>query len=324
MTGVVKNLSRTNAPIPFLRDGRIFYPVFEDGGESYSKLIEAVQHESPVDELQHLAEKLAKENEGLMEHFSSRVSPQTLRIPKIRYLKLRAAALLLWDLVQQGWIVQVEHGQITLYSPTAQKEVDPVVAKDTARRLGLFAKEDQLKDPTVRRFINTLESPGRGSAAIPITNLIADGRTLREKLEPIARLPKAERGKVLGQVIQPYLQLVEADKRCELTGIKYADIWRYFRFNWSFPFNSSPGRNLFFLVRDAGQPYHPVMGIAALGNTVMQLTCRDRLFGWLPDGFISLVEQDIITADEGVQCLKNCIRKSLDEIYTDKLLLLFF
>jgi hypothetical protein len=319
MTGVVENSSRPTVSIPFLHDGRVFYPVFEDGGESYSRLIEAVQHESPVDELQRLAEKLVKENEGLTERFSSKVALQTLRTPQIRYLKLRAAALLLRDLVQQGWIVKVEHGQITLYSPTAQKEVDPVVAKEIARRIGLFAKEDQLKDPTVRRFISTLESPGRGSAAIPITNLIADGRTLREQLEPIARLPKAERGAALGQMIRPYLQLVEPDKRCELTGIKYADIWRYFRFNWSFPFNSSPGRNLFFLIRDAGQPYHPVMAIAALGNTVMQLTCRDRLLGWLPDGFVDLVKRDKITAAEGVQCLKNCIRKSLDEIYVKDL-----
>jgi hypothetical protein len=319
MTGVVENSSRPTVSIPFLHDGRIFYPIFEDGGESYSRLIEAVQHESPVYELQRLAENLVRENEGLTERFSSKVAPQTLRTPQIRYLKLRAAALLLRDLVQQGWIVQVEHGQITLYSPTAQKEVDPVIAKETARRIGLFAKEDQLKDPTVRRFISTLESPGRGSAAIPITNLIADGRTLREQLEPIALLPKAERGAALGQMIRPYLQLVEPDKRCELTGIKYADIWRYFRFNWSFPFNSSPGRNLFFLIRDAGQPYHPVMAIAALGNTVMQLTCRDRLLGWLPDGFVDLVKKGKITAAEGVQCLKNCIRKSLDEIYVKDL-----
>ena len=49
------------------------------------------------------------------------------------------------------------------------------------------------------------------------------------------------------------LQLVEADKRCELTGVKLADIWRYFRFTWSLPYNTSPGRNLYFLIRDAGQ-----------------------------------------------------------------------
>jgi hypothetical protein len=171
----------------------------------------------------------------------------------------------------------------------------------------------------VRRFITTLESPGRGSAGVPITNLIADGRTLREQLEPVAHLPKAERGAALNQIIKPYLQLVEPEKRCELTGIKYSDIWRYFRYNWSFPSNSSPGRNLFFLIRDEGQPYHPVMAIAALGNTVMQLTCRDQLIGWIPEGFIDLVEKEIITAEEGIKCLKNCIKKSLDEIYVQDL-----
>jgi Domain of unknown function (DUF4338) len=319
MTRVIDQDFKVSQAIPFMHDGRIFYPLFEDGGESYAGLIKAVQHEFPAEKLQHLAEKLARESEGLMECRSQKIAPQTLRAPQLRFLKLRAAALLLRDLIQQGWIVQVEHGQITLYSPTAQKEEDPTLAKEIARRIGLFAKEDQLKDPTVRRFITTLESPGRGSAAIPITSLIADGRTLREQLEPIVHLPKEERGSALSQIIKPYLQLVEADKRCELTGIKYADIWRYFRFNWSFPFNSSPGRNLFFLVRDGGQPYHPVMAIAALGNTVMQLTCRNRLIGWLPDGFMSLVEKGTISADEGVQCLKNCIKKSLDEIYVQDL-----
>ena len=129
MTGVINQASEVSQTVPFLHDGRVFYPVFEDGGESYSRLIEAVQQKSPADELQHLAEKLARENEGLTERFPQRSGSQTFRAPQIRYLKLRAAALLLRDLVQQGWIVQVEHGQITLYSPTAQKEEDPTVAK---------------------------------------------------------------------------------------------------------------------------------------------------------------------------------------------------
>ena len=315
MTGDVESPSKFARPALFLQDGRAFYPNFEDGGGSYSRLIEAVQHEFQVDELQCLAEKLDKENQQLIERPPHGIAPQSLRTLQIRYFKLKAAALLLRDLVQQGWVIQVEHGQITLYSPTAQKEKDPVVAKEIARRIGLFAKEDQLKDAPVRRFISILESPGRGSATYPVTSLIADGRTLREQLEPIAHLPKLERGAALSNVIQPYLQLVEPDKRCEHTGIKLADIWRYFRFNWSFPFNSSPGRNLFFLIRDGSQPNDPVMAIAALGNTVMQLTCRDRLIGWVPHGFIELVKKGKITADEGVQCLKNCIRKSLNEIY---------
>jgi virulence-associated protein VapD len=41
-----------------------------------------------------------------------------------------------------------------------------------------------------------------------------------------------------------------------------------------------PGRNLFYLVRDAAQPYHPIIGIFALGNSVLNLTVRDNEIGW--------------------------------------------
>jgi len=237
----------------------------------------------------------------------------------LRVLKLRAAALVLRDLIKQGWIARVEQNRIMLYPETAQEHESVEAAKESTRKAGLFAREDQLHDTTVRRFITSLESPGRGSSCVPITNLIADGRTLREQLEPIAQLPKHERGEVIKQVIKPYLQLVEPEKRCEQTGIKYADIWRYFRFNWSLPYNNSPGRNLFFLIRDAGQKYHPVMAIAALGNAVMQLTCRNMKLGWLPQGFMELIQKKVITAEEGLTCLHDCIQKSLDEIYVEDL-----
>lgn len=44
-----------------------------------------------------------------------------------------------------------------------------------------------------------------------------------------------------------------------------------------------PGRNLFYLVRDAKQKYHPIIGIFALGNSVLNLTVRDDDIGWTLD-----------------------------------------
>lgn len=41
-----------------------------------------------------------------------------------------------------------------------------------------------------------------------------------------------------------------------------------------------PGRNLFYLVRDAAQECHPIIGIFALGNSVLNLTVRDDEIGW--------------------------------------------
>jgi hypothetical protein len=288
-----------------LSDGREFFPDFSDSGLSYERLLSAVRREDAEEALQKLADEIA------------RIERKTEL--SLQQLKLQATALLLRDLKRQGWIICVEREKIFLDPATARPQPSVTEAKQVARQVGEFARQDQLTDSTVRRLIGSLEAPGRGSAAIPITNLIADGRKLAVLLEPIERLPKPERGQELAKIIRPYLQLVEADKRCELTGVKLADIWRYFRFTWSLPYNTSPGRNLYFLIRDAGQPYHPVMGITALGNSVMQLTCRDRMLGWLPQDFITLVDKEVITPGEAVAALQDCLERSLNEIYIEDL-----
>jgi S-DNA-T family DNA segregation ATPase FtsK/SpoIIIE len=38
------------------------------------------------------------------------------------------------------------------------------------------------------------------------------------------------------------------------------DIWRYFRLTWSTPSESTPGRTIKYLIRDAAHPNHAVMG----------------------------------------------------------------
>ena len=68
--------------------------------------------------------------------------------------------------------------------------------------------------------------------------------------------------------------------RDEYTGFKLSDIWRYFRYTWSIPYKTMPGRNIYYLVRDSLQPYHPIIGIFALGNSVLNLTARDDDIGW--------------------------------------------
>jgi len=279
MVGLIERLI-SNQGVSEPKDGRVFYLDFGDGNQSYGRLLNAIASQNIRQELNNLI----NETQPVLGSLSD--------LP-LQVLKLRAAALVLRDLTEQGWIAMVKDDLIYVYPKTAQPFDSKVEAKASSRASGQYARQDQLQDTSVRNFINALELPSRGSSHQPITNLIADGRTLREQLEPIAQLPKKERAERLGQVIQPYLQLVEHDKRCEHTNIKLADIWRYFRFYWSLPQNSSPGRNLFFLVRDAGQPHHPVMAIAALGNVVMQLTCRDRILGWTPTGFMELIRKSI-------------------------------
>ncbi len=66
-------------------------------------------------------------------------------------------------------------------------------------------------------------------------------------------------------------------------------IFRYLRYTWSSPFSEYVGRRLRFLVRDAGNG-GVVIGIAALGSSVMQIAERDRWIGWLPKSKVTLQE----------------------------------
>src|SRR5262249_54208623 len=52
-------------------------------------------------------------------------------------------------------------------------------------------------------------------------------------------------------------------------------------------YKSIPGRSIMILIRDAAAPNHPVIGIAALGSSVVQHSVRDRWIGWHPETFIA-------------------------------------
>ena len=94
---------------------------------------------------------------------------------------------------------------------------------------------------------------------------------------------------MLRSVVAPYVQAVETDAVCSVTGLKLIDIWRYFRHTWVSTYKSLPGRSMMLLVRDAAAPFHPVIGIAALGSSMAQQTERDEWIGWDSDTFIKML-----------------------------------
>lgn len=232
-------------------------------------------------------------------------------------LLFRAAALILRDLTKMGWLVCVDRGQIYI-RPHEAREEGGQPPKDAIRRQLVFARDDQLSEDSTRRFIHMVERPSRFSSCLPITHLIADGRRLVEQLLPVTNMPRDSRADALRDVCQPYLQLA-TEERDEHTNIRLIDIWRYFRHTWVSRYRSMPGRNLFYLIRDAAQPHHPVMAITALGNAVMQLTTRDAWLGWTLDGLQSLRAEGLFTDDEILTALQDRLRRDLDDIYRDDL-----
>lgn len=186
-------------------------------------------------------------------------------------LKYKVAISVLVDLVQQGWQLEV-HGDDLHLRLLADETND----KDQVRSRLSSERRAQFQDSSVMRFVEGMEQQkayqGRN---ISIRDLIGNAETLIQRInaheEPI---------------VSPYIQLA-CRERDEHTGYWLSDIWRYFRYTWAIPYKTMPGRNLFYLVRDASQPFHPVIGIFALGNSVLNLTVRDDEIGWTSEAIVA-------------------------------------
>ena len=181
-------------------------------------------------------------------------------------LQWTAALRVLRDLHTQGWTFQTDDEGLLLKAPGTKRSSDPEVEKETIRRSFAFARSAQLSQPSVVRFVRGLERRG-------IHTLFADGPDLVDRIRSHGT-----------SAIQPELELIEPFARDPGTGLRLQDIWRYARHFWSIPYQSTPGRNMFYLVRDGAADGRPLIGIAALGNTVLGLAPRDDYAGWSATG----------------------------------------
>ena len=190
-------------------------------------------------------------------------------------LKYITALRVLYDLAQQGWSLEVQNGDILCLTMLTKNSND----KDYIRHRLSTERKAQFKVSSTLRFVDSMERKktyhGR---EISIRNLIGNKEALIHAIQNEQR------------VVDPYIQLVTHSVD-EHTGYRDTDIWRYFRYTWSIPYKSMPGRNLFYLVRDRAQEFHPVIGIFALGNSVLNLTVRDNEIGWTVDAIRSELER---------------------------------
>ncbi len=227
----------------------------------------------------------------------------------IESVQYKAQLLVLYDLLNQGYSFSLNNNNINLF--LAQENVE---SKEFIRSNMSFEKKVQIESPSVSKFIKKMEKEKNFNGfVISIRNLIGNPNLIVN-------------GYLNGNknIIQPYIQLADNSKDL-YTGYNLKDIWRYFRFTWSIPYKNTPGRNLYYLVRDAAQPYHPIIGIFALGNCILNLTVRDNEIGWtidairnnlrrksknsLVDCMISNKANSIVDRTEYVESLDEYIRR---------------
>lgn len=235
--------------------------------------------------------------------------------------KYRAVWLLFRDLIRASWKACYRDGVLYMSLPTLKgvkfHDVSSPELKTLLRSWMKESRHERLL--TYTDFIRAMESHSSSKQSIEV--LIADGEELVSRLEMVnnGSLP-------LEEAVQPYLQLVTENERDSYTGLKLSEIWRYFRLTWSTPAETTPGRTMQYLIRDAAHPMHAIMGIASLENCAVQITCRDDYIGWNQKAFIDKLlasdsqnarlefERLLAYVEEGISGIKYdeiCTRKSV-------------
>ncbi|WP_395110607.1 Druantia anti-phage system protein DruA [Actinomadura sp. SCN-SB] len=234
---------------------------------------------------------------------------------KVGQASLAAAAHVLCDLASQGWAVRVD-GEVWVL-PEASV-ADPAAEKERIRRQELVKRNEQLSQPSVRRFVTAMERPRefRGRF-VSIFSLMRDGGELRAALEKAATNSGSDPA-AMRAAVDPYIQPVVTGERCHHTGLRLTDIWRYFRHTWTNYYATTPGRTLALLVRDRAAPYHPVIGIAALSSAIVQISERDHWIGWQPGPFLAGLAHE--PTDRMAGWVAGRLQRGLDELYVDDLI----
>jgi hypothetical protein len=194
-----------------------------------------------------------------------------------------AVAYVLADLHVQGWRMQVDEEQLWVIPPVASatngERAETVKAR--LRNWLLTGRSAQIADPAVQAFIAKLQTPRLyQKARVSVLDLIDDGHSLAGELSEIARQPPSERLHLLSRIVRPQLKIIDAQTTCSATGLSLMDVWRYFRHTWSIEYRPTPGRSLFFLIRNAARHNRPVMAIGSLANATLQNRVREDWIGW--------------------------------------------
>jgi hypothetical protein len=234
-----------------------------------------------------------------------------------------AVALVLADLCSQGWGMTPTDGELWVQPPaaTAESGERAEAVKERLRGWLRVGRTTQLADEAVRAFITKMETPrvhrGRRVSAL---DLVDDGQALAASLRTAAMLPPDERASALSAIVRPTLEVVEPGAACEITGHALIDVWRYFRHTWSLEYRPTPGRSLFFLIRNRARPNAPVMAIGALANATLQMRTREEWVAWSAVSMRSRVEADPTIWPTVRARLLATVRDEIKNVRTDDLI----
>ena len=110
------------------------------------------------------------------------------------------------------------------------------------------------------------------SMSIPRKEILNKNKEWIEKHIDLARKNLAQGKDVLKSSILPRIEICKTGKQHNL--------FRIFRYYWSSPYSEYVGRRIRLLIRDDGIDSSPIIGIAALGSSIIHISDRDKWIGW--------------------------------------------
>ncbi|QOF73408.1 DUF4338 domain-containing protein [Aminobacter sp. SR38] len=238
-----------------------------------------------------------------------------------KVLAYEACVRILTDLARLRWRISEQGYGFALENPkelTGGRPTEEIVAsKETLRSELRPVVDEQRRNPAVVEFITKMEGEDRlGRRSVKL--LMARGDELAKRLAPALSMADSDRLAALRSAVRPYLQ--EADDRVDsTTGRRLREIWRYFRYSWSIPQVPTPGRQLLYLIRDAGHEAHPVIGIASLNNTPLEMgEKRESFIGWHLTSLIDRLRAASVHGSDALEAevawLETQIERSLAEV----------
>jgi hypothetical protein len=112
----------------------------------------------------------------------------------------------------------------------------------------------------------------RAAMAYSRNEMIARNKAWIKKHLDLARSNLATGSDVLKSEICPRIEVCATQNQ--------HDIFRMFRYYWSSPSSDYVGRRIRLLIRDDGVKGSPIIGIAALGSSIIHIPDRDKWIEW--------------------------------------------
>ena len=236
-------------------------------------------------------------------------------------LQLRTTALVLADLLDQGWKITAHDREIELAPPGLRAGTE--TAEDAKLRLRhalRVGRQRQLLDPSVQSFLGrVMAQRWRGGVKSSVLDLVDDGAELARLLRASRDKPREATIRNLRQIIRPCVEVVTDEARCQTTGLRLMDIWRFFRHTWSLEYRSIPGRQLPLLIRNDARPNRPVIGIAQLASPILRTKPRDNWLQWTPEPFVNALQAGVWPIDDTMDALHERVAQSAGDIRFDDL-----